>query len=160
MRELPYNRAAAVAYARHWALRRNPAYYDFQGIGGDCTNFVSQCVYAGAKVMNYTPIMGWFYRSPSDRTPSWTGVQELYNFLVNNRTVGPCGHQVSQREVQPGDMVQLGTDEGDFYHSLVIISTAPHIMVAAHSYDALDKPLSAFQYDQVRFIHMDGVRNW
>ena len=27
---------------------RNPAYLDFHGLGGDCTNFVSQCLYAGA----------------------------------------------------------------------------------------------------------------
>ena len=43
-----YDEAAAVAYARRWALLRNPAYLDFHGMGGDCTNFVSQCLYAGA----------------------------------------------------------------------------------------------------------------
>ena len=32
---LPYNREAAVAYAHTWAYRRNPAYFDFSGIGGD-----------------------------------------------------------------------------------------------------------------------------
>lgn len=37
-----YDEAAAVAYARRWALLRNPAYLDFHGLGGDCTNFVSQ----------------------------------------------------------------------------------------------------------------------
>ena len=41
MREIPYNRTAAVNYARKWALGRNPAYYDFEEIGGDCTNFAS-----------------------------------------------------------------------------------------------------------------------
>ena len=33
-----YDRAHAVAYARRWALSRNPLFYDFTGIGGDCTN--------------------------------------------------------------------------------------------------------------------------
>ena len=47
-----YDEAAAVAYARRWALLRNPAYLDFHGLGGDCTNFVSQCLYSGAGVMN------------------------------------------------------------------------------------------------------------
>ena len=50
---LPYDRAAAVAYAHAWAYRRNPAYFDYSGIGGDCTNFASQCLYAGAPVMNF-----------------------------------------------------------------------------------------------------------
>ena len=47
MQEIPYNREVAVAYARRWALGRNIAYYDFENIGGDCTNFASQCIYAG-----------------------------------------------------------------------------------------------------------------
>ena len=40
----PYNRARAVEYAQRWALSRNPLFYDFTGGGGNCTNFVSQCL--------------------------------------------------------------------------------------------------------------------
>ena len=43
---LPYDRAAAVRYAHLWAYGRNPRYYDYESIGGDCTNFASQCIYA------------------------------------------------------------------------------------------------------------------
>ena len=75
---VPYNRADAVNYAAEWAFRRNPKYYDFSGIGGDCTSFVSQCIYAGAKVMNFTTNTGWYYISSDNRTPSWTGVSFLY----------------------------------------------------------------------------------
>ena len=46
-----YDEAAAVAYARRWALLRNPAYLDFHGLGGDCTNFVRQ--YSKRKVLLY-----------------------------------------------------------------------------------------------------------
>lgn len=160
MKEIAYNRNAAVAYARRWALDRNRAYYDFEKIGGDCTNFASQSIYAGARVMNYTPVMGWYYRSSSDRSASWTGVEYLYRFLVNNRSVGPYGHIVPQSEARPGDIVQLGTYSGDFYHSPVITAITPTILVAAHTYDALDRPLSSYIYDVARFIHIDGVRDW
>ena len=160
MRELIYDRTAAVAYARRWALGRNPAYYNFENIGGDCTNFASQCIFAGAHVMNYTPVMGWYYRSASDRTPSWSGVEYLYNFLVNNRGVGPYGRVVARKEAEPGDIVQLGTDGGDFYHSPVIIAVTPVILVAAHTYDALDIPLDAYSYDVARFLHIEGVRSY
>ena len=37
-----YDRERAVAYAHQWAYSRNPAYYDFSVLGGDCTNFISQ----------------------------------------------------------------------------------------------------------------------
>lgn len=160
MREVPYNRDAAVAYARRWALDRNRAYYDFESIGGDCTNFASQSIYAGARVMNFTKVLGWYYRSVSDRTASWTGVEYLYRFLVNNQSVGPYGHIVSQNEAEPGDIVQFGTRSGDFYHSPVITAVEPTILVAAHTYDALDRPLSSYIYDVARFIHIDGVRTW
>ena len=60
MQLLSYDREAAVAYARRFALSRNPAYYDFSDLGGDCTNFASQCIYAGAGIMNYTPTFGWY----------------------------------------------------------------------------------------------------
>lgn len=160
MRQFAYDRAAAVAYARRWALSRNPAFYDFEELGGDCTNFASQCVYAGSGVMNYTPVLGWYYISPNDRTPSWSGVEYLYNFLVNNQSVGPFAREVSQSDVQPGDLVQLGRANGDFYHTPVILATSPTILVAAHTYDALDRPLYSYNFYTARFLHIEGVRTW
>ncbi len=44
MTVIPYNREAAVAYAKRWEMSRNTKYYDFNNIGGDCTNFASQCI--------------------------------------------------------------------------------------------------------------------
>ncbi len=160
MREIPYNRQAAVDYARRWALSRNPAYYDFERLGGDCTNYASQCIFAGARIMNYTGVLGWYYRSSYDRTASWSGVEYLYKFLVNNRSVGPFAKEVSAKEAMVGDIVQLGTDGGHFYHSPVIISTEPEILVAAHTFDALDRPLSSYIYDKARFLHIEGIRTW
>ena len=158
MRIFAYNRLAAVSYARRWALERNPMYYDFEEIGGDCTNFASQCIYAGARVMNYEPTYGWYYISPDDRSPSWTGVEFLYSFLVNNNSFGPFGRPVGQNQVQIGDIIQLGRADGTFYHSLVVSATFPRILVCAHSDDYLNRPLSSYTYDNIRFIHIDGVR--
>ena len=160
MTEISYDRDAAVAYARRWALGRNPKYYDFEEIGGDCTNFASQCIYAGTGVMNYTPVMGWFYRSASHRTPSWTGVTFLYDFLVTNRTVGPFAETVDADRALPGDIVQLANEKGEYYHSPVIVAVEPEILVAAHSYDALDRPLSTYNYYTARFLHIQGARRW
>lgn len=108
--------------------------------------------------MNFTPIFGWYYRSSYDRTASWSGVEYLYDFLVNNRGLGPYARIVSQWEAKPGDIVQLGTENGDFYHSPVITAVTPAILVAAHTYDALDRPLASYVYDIARFLHIEGVR--
>lgn len=154
----PYDRNAAVAYAKRWAYSRNPKYYDFSRIGGDCTNFASQCIYAGAGVMNFKPLYGWFYRTASDRTPSWTGVEYLYNFLIGNDGLGPRAVEVDLDELEVGDVVQLGYADGDFFHSPVVVEiTRLQIYVAAHSIDAFGKPLSAYNAPRRRGIHITGV---
>ena len=154
-----YDRAKAVAYAKKWAYGRNPAFYDFSNIGGDCTNFASQCIYAGAGVMNFTPTFGWFYKSVNDRTPSWTGVEFLYNFLVGNDGAGPFAEEVPLDKLEVGDIVQLGRATDDFYHSPVVVGfSRGKILVAAHSYDVHNKPLNSYNFAQARGIHILGVR--
>ncbi len=56
MQKREYQREKAVEYAKKWAYRRNPEYYNYDAVGGDCTNFVSQCIYAGSQVMNYNKL--------------------------------------------------------------------------------------------------------
>ena len=99
MKELIYNREKAVEYAKKWAFSRNPYYYNFDNDGGDCTNFISQCVYAGAGVMNYTPTFGWYYNSPYSRAPAWSGVEYFYNFFTTNKKVGPYGKEADLKSL-------------------------------------------------------------
>ena len=80
-----------IDYAKKWAFSRNPAYYNFDNVGGDCTNFISQCLRAGGAEMNYTADTGWYYISPDNRAAAWTGVEYLYRFLLRNKSVGPFG---------------------------------------------------------------------
>ncbi len=160
MKVTAYNRTEAVNYARKWALLRNPDYYDFQNLGGDCTNFASQSIFAGAKVMNSTKVTGWYYYSLLNRSASWTGVEYLYDFLINNKLVGPYARIVSGERAQPGDIVQLADSSRDFYHSLVITEITPEILVCAHTYDALNRPLASYTYYTARFIHIEEVRKW
>lgn len=159
MRTIGYDRRKAADYAKRWAFRRNPAYYDFSRIGGDCTNFVSQCLYAGGGTMNETPVTGWFYRSANDRTASWTGVEFLYRFLVSNRGEGPFAEEVQTGALELGDVIQLGRATGDYYHTCIVSGFLfGEPLVAAHSYDAFNKPLSAYVFEQARFLHIAGVR--
>ncbi len=154
-----YDRSAARAYAKKWAFGRNPEFYDFSRIGGDCTNFASQCIYAGAGVMNFTPVFGWYYISADNRTASWTGVEYLYNFLVTNEGEGPFAEVVPLDKLEIGDIVQLGRRTGDFYHSPVVVGfSGRNILVAAHSYDAFGRTLASYNAAETRGIHILGVR--
>ncbi len=163
MIEFAYNREKAVAYAHQWAYRRNPAFLDFQELGGDCTNYASQCIFAGAGIMNYTPVYGWYYINGNNRTASWTGVVYLYNFLTQNEGVGPYAREVDITEIQPGDVCQLALDRDTFHHTPVIVKTGlvpdfSNVLVAAHSRDVDCRPLDTYSFRKVRFLHIEGVR--
>ena len=157
-----YDRFAAVRCAHTWAYARDPRYYDFSLLGGDCTNFASQCLFAGARVMDFTPTFGWYYRSLGDRAPAWTGVQYLYNYLTRSRvSPGPTAREAAIGEMEPGDLVQLSFDGVRFTHCPIAVSVGAHtpetLLLAAHSEDCDDRPLASYDFRAVRFLHITGV---
>lgn len=155
----PYERERAMMYAERYAFSQNPVFGNFRDIGGNCTNFVSQCVYAGSCKMNYTATFGWYYISLDERAPSWTGVEFFYNFIVGNEGVGPFGKEVLPDECEIGDIIQLARNEGGYYHSLLIVGFDGDIpLVAAQTDDAYMRPLSSYRYDYLRYIKILGVR--
>ena len=156
-----YDRVSAINYAHKWALSRNPRYYNFDAVGGDCTSFISQCLFAGSKKMNYNYENGWYYNSGYDKSPSWSSVEFLYKFLTKNKSYGPRGKEVSMSEIKPGDIAQLSFNGSTFGHSLFIIDiSGPSlntISVATHTYDALGKKIGEYNFMKVRFIHIKDV---
>lgn len=164
MKSLQYDRGGAVLYAHEWAYGRNPAFYDYEELGGDCTNFASQCLLSGGGIMNYTPDFGWYYIDGNQKSPAWTGVEFLYQFLTRETpSVGPAARPCEIWEVQPGDLVQLSFTGEQFQHTPVVVwtesqpLTPAEILVAAHSYDADNRPLSTYEYKKIRFLHITGV---
>ena len=159
----PYHREQARAYALQWALGRNPRFFDYSGFGGDCTNFVSQVIYAGGASMNYHPVQGWYYIDANRKSPSWTGVNFLYDFLVTNRATGPFARQVDWKEIQIGDLIQLSfRGGGHFQHSLIVTAVEPpfgleHIYVCTHTDNQRNvKLVPTFSWAQIRFLHILG----
>lgn len=160
----PYNRNEAVKYAVTWALRRNPRFYDYSTLGGDCTNFASQVIFSGAPIMNYTPVYGWYYINGNEKSPSWTGVDFLHQFLIHNQNQGPFAEEVNLAQVQPGDIIQIWFGNQPHYnHSLVVTqmnlpNTPENIAVSVHTPDFLNRKLSTYQWVGIRCIHILGVR--
>ena len=155
----PYNRENAVAYARKYAFSQNSNFASFAGIGGNCTNFVSQCIYAGSCQMNYKPTFGWYFISLDERSPSWTGVEYFYNFIIENVGVGPFGRVVTKDEIEIGDVIQLARETEGYYHSLLVVGfDGEDVLVAAQTDNAYARPLSTYDYDYDRFIKILGVR--
>jgi hypothetical protein len=160
---MTYNRKRAVKYAHNWAYARNPVYPDFSSMGGDCTNFISQCLHEGGAAMNYTPVMGWFCINLGKRAPAWSGVEELYRFLITNDGRGPYAVLAELTAMQPGDLVQLSFNGTAYSHSLLVVSvgktpTIQNILVATHSIDRDYHPLNSWKNVTYRYIHIVGIR--
>ncbi len=164
LKDVPYDRYSAVEYALKWAYSRNPRFFDFEDIGGNCTNFVSQCLYAGCGIMNYSGFEnGWYYIDANDRSASWTGVQYLRRFLLTNKGVAVYGEEAPLEVLMPGDIIQLRNSNGVLYHSVIISYikqpvTPQNIFICAHSYDARDRRLSTYNYAKAEGIHILGAR--
>lgn len=165
--DIPYQASRAVEYALRWALARNPLFSDFAGIGGDCTNFVSQCLLAGGATMNDTRDYGWYYFSPNNRAPAWSGVTYFYRFLIGdpdylreNGGEGPYAGEVTFSDgLATGDVVQLANAMGEFYHTLIITGFDGQIpLVCAHNDDAYMRPLSTYRFGYARFLRPIGSR--
>lgn len=155
----PYLRENAVKYARKFAFAQNPYFASFAGIGGNCTNFVSQAIFAGSCQMNYTPTFGWYYISLDQRSPSWTGVEFFYNFMTRNGGIGPFGRDATLDELEIGDVIQLGRTNEGYYHTLLVVGfDGADTLVAAQTDDALDRPLASYNNDYARYIKILGVR--
>lgn len=159
---MTYNRDKSIAYAHKWAYSRNPAYYNFDTLGGDCTNFISQCLYSGCGVMNYERDVGWYYKSPNDRAAAWSGVEFFFRFLANNKGAGPYAAVLPLYEAAPGDIIQLSFDGIVYGHSLFVVEvnskTENGVLIATHTYDSDNRPLSTYNYKAHRLLHIEGVR--
>lgn len=165
MKEIEYDRQRVLEYAKKWAYDRNPKYYNFDNVGGDCTSFISQCIYEGAKTMNYSKEKGWYYINGNNKSPSWSGVEFLYNFLTNNKSVGPYGEQIEQHKIQIGDIAQLSFNGNKFEHTLLIVNienkaNLNKIYIATHTFDSYNKRISSYNFQKIRFIHIQGVRKY
>ncbi len=164
MKIIEYDAILAVEYAEKWAKKRNPAYYDFSLLGGDCTNFCSQCLFASCKVFNYTKNLGWYYLSPTNRAPAFTGVEQFYSFLISNEkgvgnSAGPFAKEIDLADISTGDFIQLKRADNRFHHTLIVTEIKQGVpLVSAHTFDALNKPLFSYSFDDLRCIRILGAR--
>ena len=71
----------------------NKSYASFNSVGGDCANFTSQCIYAGGMPQVVTKAYGndgWYYKTSTNRSATWTGATNLRQWMADNR-----GHLVN-----------------------------------------------------------------
>ena len=121
-----YDRNKARDYAETWWNGANPRYLHFEV---DCTNFVSQCLFAGGAPMNYTGKResGWWYQGRDGSRElwsfSWSVAHSLQSFLA-----------VSASRL--GDVICYDWDgDGRFQHNTIVtgFDAAGMPLVNAHT---------------------------
>ena len=165
---ISFDREKAIEYAKRWALDRNPDYYNFEELAGDCTNYISQILLAGGcKMDKSSPVNGWYYNNANDKSHSWTGVEQLYDYLVRDKERGIIAAEIDLNEVEAGDIVQLSFNGKTFQHTPFIIDSkrAPSgevsydtIKICAHSFDSENRSLDTYQWKKIRFIRILGYK--
>lgn len=112
--------------------------------------------------MNYNKNNGWYYSNLNNRSASWSGVNEFYNFLVSNKLNGPRGDIVEQKDLRVGNIIQLSFNGTEFAHTLIIvdienIEALDKIYTASHTFDSYKRKVSSYNFQKIRFIHINGV---
>lgn len=162
---LSLDRNEMVTYAHNNANTRPSQWGNFDDNGGDCTNFVSQVIYAGSNgVMDSSGDLQWYYNSYNDRAASWTSVSSLFNYLTRNTGRGPQGELATTSMfyygMQVGDIIQIDfNSDGTFAHSTTIVRFQAGFptgtLVAAHTSDADNKSINDYVGSK-RWIHLTG----
>lgn len=124
LRSTPYRREDAVLYADRWWDSFNP---EFSAFEVDCTNYISQCLFAGGAPINYTGTResGWWYKGyvggREAWSYSWSVANALERFLTNSDS-GLRADLVSKPEqLQLGDVIIYDWDgNGAYQHSTIV----------------------------------------
>lgn len=98
-----YDRTRAVAYANEWWDKFHP---DFPMFRVNCTNFVSQCLFAGGAPMRGAPNRedGWWYNG-ENWSFSWSVAHSLYWYLKTSETGLRAREVTTAKELYPGDII-------------------------------------------------------
>ena len=155
-----YNGGNASRYALDHAL--NPS-SDYTYFSKDCTNFISQCLYAGGIKQHVGTVYSdtcWFYKTSTNRSSSWTGANEFYRY-VNSGVSKINKSNASWESAQIGDIIQM-MSSGKAYHSLIVSGVAyssygrSDLLVCAHTNNRRHVSLNEYYSGSKVYHHIIG----
>ncbi len=117
-----YARLEAVKYAEIWWNSYNPAFQQFEK--NNCTNYISQCLYAGNAPMTGYPNRGkgWWYKN-HQWSYSWTTPHGLWNYLSKAKTGLRAVKVKSPQELKIGDLIFYDFEgDGRWNHSTIVVA--------------------------------------
>lgn len=161
-----YNRVEAVNYAIKYALEPNKGYKYIQSIndeGGDCTNFVSQCLKAGGAPMDYNMIRPWWYDMKKGKgSICWSVAHSLYWYLKVNQRINRNvmkGLEVEDiTKLEIGDVIFYENYDNVIFHSAIITSfiedsEVKEPRISQHTFNLLNETYKKnYDFKKMHFI--------
>lgn len=163
----PYDRNAALQYAKTYYSNYNPNYPDWS-YWGDCANFVSQCLRAGGKGMKGTPgtessaqnFANWFSVGTAASTvnvsSTWRGADAFMSYWKSNATSYKTFTSVSTSSWNYGyigDAVSFLNSNNRAVHTMIITGyNNPDFQLAGHTSDVLYASLRSKASNYSSFI--------
>ena len=167
----PYDSEGALAYAEAYVHERNAEWDDYTGRGGNCQNYVSQCLLAGGIPMDLSGEQVWKWysdvvsndRSASGRSSSWTGVDSFVAYAEQNSGYGLSAvTDAPYYSGQPGDLIQMGTED-NWRHTVMIGSLVENeegetidYLVYSNTGDLKNYPASLYGYPEYMLTRIAG----
>ncbi|AWE06153.1 amidase [Lysinibacillus sp. 2017] len=141
---IQYDRGAAVAYAYRYWDSFNPAFPVFQD---DCTNFISQCLYAGKAPMRgmSNREQGWWMIGLQERwSYSWSVSHSLRWYLETSERGLMATRVYDPSQLQLGDVIFYDfQDNGRIDHSTIVTKIEDGVpYVAAHTTSSINRHFS------------------
>ena len=167
----PYDRQAAAAYATQYCLTRNSSYTNYDELGGNNQNFVSQVLRAGGIPNDTTGNWKWKYygdnvdetEKASGRTPSWVGSYYFYNYASSNYDYGlACTVGANFFAAEGGDVMMTGLEKEVFNTSYAVLGTyeeddaVVEVLLGSNSVDRENWPMTASFAPYVTMIKVQG----
>ncbi len=142
-----YSATNGRAYALRFAELEVPWFYD---AGANCTNFVSQCIWAGCggyvvgndtlsknnmnnkvRMVPGTISTGWF-AGTGGGAANWESVTKLWSYVTSSKTTGPVGTgynnnslytNMTPSQIKKGNVLQVADPINPTYHHSVYVVT-------------------------------------
>ncbi len=172
--DVAYDREGALAYADQYAMGRNGDWADYTGSGGNCQNYVSQCLLAGGIPMDTQgdAVWKWYGSGLSNapgaegRSSSWTSVTSFRQYAMDNTGFGLVALvDAPYYTGQPGDLIQMGTEDA-WRHTVIITQAVTDgagetvdYLVDSNTSDMRDYPASLYGYPVYSLTHIVGWDN-
>lgn len=115
--KIAYNRLKAVQYAERWWSSFNPNFPQFTD---DCTNFISQCLYAGGVPMWGKPnrTKGWWIEGKSNWSYSWT---VAHAFMLMLKAAAWTKEVKNPTQLMIGDIICYDFEgDGRYNHNTIV----------------------------------------